>query len=115
MNKSDAASRITLHIPGDWSHPRELVERLPEGFRLTPESLLLPDRTEIEFIPLEPDGQFPQIFQSACRRPASVDELAVLSRYTVNVGLTGPGGSMEAALAMMQAGAAIVRAGGAGV
>jgi hypothetical protein len=33
----------------------------------------------------------------------------------VNVGLTGPGGSLESALAMMQAGAAIVRAGGAGV
>jgi hypothetical protein len=115
MNKTDAASRITVRIPGDWSHPRELVERLPEGFRLTPESLLLPDRTQIEFIPLEPDGQFPQIFQSACRRPATDDELAVLGRYTVNVGLSGPGGSMDAALAMMQAGAAIVRAGGAGV
>jgi len=33
----------------------------------------------------------------------------------VNIGLTGPGGSMAAALAMMQAGAAIVHAGGAGV
>jgi hypothetical protein len=115
MNKTEADSRITLRIPGDWSHPKELLERLPEGFRLTPETLFLPDRTEIEFIPLEPDGQFAEIFQSACRRPATDDELAVLGRYTVNVGLSGPGGSMKSALAMMQAGAAIVRAGGAGV
>jgi hypothetical protein len=33
----------------------------------------------------------------------------------VNVFLSGPGGSMEAARAMMRAGAAVVRAGGAGV
>jgi hypothetical protein len=115
MNESAAAPRITLRIPGDWSHPRELFERLPEGFRLSPEVIRLPDGTEIEFIPLEPDEQFPQIFPSACRRPPTDDELAVLRRYTVNVGLTGPGGSMKAAGAMMQAGAAIVRAGGAGV
>ena len=107
--------RITLRIPGDWSHPRELVERLPPGFRLTPETLCLPNGTTIEFIPLEPDDQFAEIFASSCRRPPTDDELAVVSRYTVNVGLTGEGGSLESALTMMQAGAAIVRAGGAGV
>ena len=115
MNETTACARITLRIPGDWSHPKELLERLPEGFRLKPDALLLSDGTEIEFIPLEPDEQFPQIFPSACRRPPTDDELAVLGRYTVNVGLTGPGGSLKSALAMMQAGAAIVRAGGAGV
>jgi hypothetical protein len=115
MNESVASPQITLRIPGDWSHPKELLERLPTGYRLSPETLLLPDGTAIEFIPMEPDGQFPQIFQSACRRPPSDDELAVLARYSVNVGLTGPGGSMESALAMMKAGAAIVQAGGAGV
>ena len=115
MNDTPAAPQITLRIPGDWSHPKELLERLPKGYRLSPETLRLPDETEIEFIPMEPDGQFPQIFESACRRPPTDDELAVLARYSVNVGLTGPGGSMDAALAMMKAGAAIVRAGGAGV
>ncbi len=107
--------RITLRIPGGWSHPRELVERLPPGFRLTPETLCLPNGTTIEFIPLEPDDQFAEIFASSCRRPPTDDELSVVSRYTVNVGLTGDGGSLESALTMMQAGAAIVRAGGAGV
>jgi len=115
MNETVVAPRITLRVPGDWSHPKELLERLPNEFRLTPEALFLPDGTEIEFIPLEPDGQFPQIFQSACRRPPTNDELAALARYTVNVGLSAAGGSMESALAMMKAAAAIVRAGGAGV
>jgi hypothetical protein len=88
---------------------------MPAGFRLTPEALLLPNGDGIEFTPLEPDDQFAQIFESSCRRPATDDELAVVGRYTVNICLSGPGGSMASALAMMQAGAAIVRAGGAGV
>jgi len=110
-----AAPRITLRIPGDWTHPKELLARMPKGFRLTPETLLLPDGAEIEFNPLEPDEKFPQIFPSACRRPPTDDELAVVGRYTVNVALSGTGGSLKSALAMMQGAAAIVRAGGAGV
>jgi hypothetical protein len=114
-NEAGVAPRINLRIPGDWSHPKELLERLPNGFRLSPEALWLPDGTEIEFAPMAPDREFPRIFQSACRRPPSDGELAVLSRYSVNVALSGAGGSLGAALEMMQAGAAVVRAGGAGV
>jgi hypothetical protein len=107
--------KTTLRIPGAWSHPAELLERMPADFRLTPERLFLPDGTGIEFIPMEPDDQFARIFESSCRRPATDDELAIVGRYTVNIGLSGPGGSLAAARKMMQAGAAIVRAGGAGV
>ena len=115
MSQAIPSPSITLRIPGDWSHPGELLERLPPGFRLTPELLALPDGTKIDFVPMEPDDQFAGIFQSSCRRPPTQDELAVVARYSVNIGLTGPGGSLESALTMMQAGAAIVRAGGAGV
>ena len=115
MDGTDNTPKITLRIPGDWSHPGELLERLPDGVRLTPEALILPNGPEIDFFPMAPDGEFARIFESACRRPPGDDELAVVGRYTVNVGLTGPGGSLESALTMMQAGAAIVRAGGAGV
>src|SRR5207247_4477239 len=51
----------------------------------------------------------------SCRQPATEEELATVAGYTVNVFLSGPGGSMQAVRTMMQAGAAIVRAGGAGV
>lgn len=115
MSETEISPEVTLRVPGDWSHPGELLERLPEGFRLNPEALVLPDGTEIEFTPMAPDGQFAKIFESACRRPPTDDELDVVSRYSVNIGLTGPGGSLESALAMMQAGAAVVKAGGAGV
>ncbi|MBI3862663.1 MAG: hypothetical protein HY290_12300 [Planctomycetia bacterium] len=115
MSEAVVAPRIVLRIPGNWSHPGELLERLPEEFRLTPDALVLPDGTEVDFTPMPADGQFSQVFQSACRRPPAEDELAVLARYTVNVVLGGPGGSLESARTMMQAGAAFVRAGAAGV
>lgn len=91
------------------------MERLPDGYRLTSDGLSLPDGNKIDFSPMPPDGEFPRIFRSSCRRPPRDGELEVLSRYTVNVGLIGPGGSLDAALTMMRAAAAIVRAGGAGV
>ena len=106
---------IALRIPGQWSHPKELVERLPAGYRLTPEALILPDATEVGFGAVRADEQFARIFRSSCRRPAAEDELATVDGYTVNVLLSGPGGSMQAARTMMEAGTAMVRAGGAGV
>jgi hypothetical protein len=106
---------IVLRIPGTWSNPNELLKRLPAGYRFTPETLVLPDQTEIEWSALDADGQFAEIFRRSCREPASSEELAKVDSYIVNVCLSGPGGSREAAHTMMKAGAAIVRAGGAGV
>ena len=115
MNESAASITIALRIPGRWAHPGELIKRLPAGCRLTAEALILPDRTQVDFGAMAADDQFAQIFRSSCRQPATDDELAIIDRYTVNVCLSGPGGSMQAARRMMRAGAAIVRAGGAGV
>ena len=115
MTDSEIVGRTIFRIPGNWSHPGELIERLPDGVRLTPESVILPDGSQIEFTPMEPDGEFARIFHSACRRPATDQEMAIVNGYTVNIVLNGPAGSMQAALIMMQAGAAIVQAGGAGV
>jgi hypothetical protein len=115
MNQSGAPINIILRIPGKWSNPGELIQRLPDGCRLDPEALLLPDKTRVEFGAMPPDDQFAGVFQSACRQPPTEDERATIAGYTVNVFLRGPGGSLEAARAMMRAGAAIVEAGGAGV
>jgi hypothetical protein len=115
MNQSAASVTVALRIPGQWSHPKQLIERLPAGYRLTPEALILPDKTEVGFGAARADGQFAEIFRSSCREPATEDELAIVDGYSVNVFLSGPGGSMQAARKMMQAGAAVVRAGGAGI
>jgi hypothetical protein len=111
----DPPVTISLRIPGTWSHPRDLVERLPEGYRLTPEALILPDETQVEFIALSADRQFAGIFRTQCRQPATEQELESVANYKVNACLSGPGGSSESAQAMMRAAAALVRAGGAGV
>ena len=115
MNEPGESVQVCLRIPGTWSHPSELLERMPEGYRLTPEALILPDQTEIEFGAMGADNQFAQIFRSSLRQQAADDELEAVDRYTVNALLAGPGGSLESARTMMQAAAALVRAGGAGV
>lgn len=115
MPEQNKAVEIVLRIPGKWSHPGELVEALPKGFRLTPEALVMPDGTRVEFNPLPPDDQFAEIFRCSCRQPPTAAEMSIVNEYTVNVGLRGPGGSLEAAQLMMEAAAAIVRAGAGGV
>ena len=114
-NGPAAPVTVNLRIPGKWSHPKELIERIPEGYRFTAEALILPDKTAVEFSALPPDDQFAGVFRSSCRQPATAEELATVDGYTVNFCLSGPGGSLAAARTMMLAGAAIVRAGGAGV
>lgn len=117
ITMNDAAEPITIvfRIPGQWSGPKELIDRMPSGYRLTPEALIMPDRTQVELGFRDADGQFAEIFRTSCRQEATDEELAVVDNYTVNVLLSGPGGSMPAAHKMMQAAAAMVQAGGAGV
>jgi hypothetical protein len=92
-----------------------LIERLPPGCRVTPEALVLPNgaRVDLGFVP--PDDQFSDIFRSSCRQPPTEEELAAVDGYAVNVLLSGEGGSLAAARTIMEAGAALVRAGAAGV
>src|SRR5262245_2682093 len=106
---------VTLRIPGRWSDPSELGERLPEGYQLADRGFVLPDGSAIGFGGRAADEQFAGVFRSACRQPPTDDELATVDGYSVNVILSGPGGSLDAARAMMGAAAAVVQAGGAGV
>jgi hypothetical protein len=115
MNDPAASVTVDLRIPGQWSHPQELIERLPAGYRLMPDALTLPDGTQIDFGAAAADGEFARIFRSSCREDPTDEELATVDGYTVNAFLSGPGGSMQAARIMMRAASAIVRAGGAGV
>jgi hypothetical protein len=115
MSESTSPIEVALRIPGTWRSPKELIEALPNGYRFTPESLVLTDGTEIAFGAMDADDQFPRIFATSCRQEPTDEEKAAVENYTVNVLLSGPGGSLDAARTMMEAGAAIVRAGGAGV
>jgi hypothetical protein len=74
MTESSAPINIDFRIPGTWAHPRELVQALPPGCRLTGETMILEDGTEVEFGAMEADGQFAEIFRTSCRRPPTDDE-----------------------------------------
>jgi hypothetical protein len=115
MNEPIEAVTIALRIPGTWAHPKELLDRMPEGYRLTGDALVLPDGTQVDFGAAPADDQFADIFRSSCRRAPTKEEQETVDNYAVNVFLSGPGGSMAAARTMMEAGSAIVRAGGGGV
>src|SRR5205823_13055118 len=88
MTEPTAPVEVAFRIPGTWSHPKELIERLPAGCQLTGEALILPDKTQFEFGVAPADNQFAQIFRSSCRQPATQEELAIVNRYTVNVFLS---------------------------
>ncbi|MBO0699555.1 MAG: hypothetical protein J2P46_14260 [Zavarzinella sp.] len=116
MSEPTSPVTIALRIPGRWANPRELVDRLPAGCRVTAKGeLVVPDGEPVELSGLPADDQFAEIFRSSCRQEPTEDELATVDNYTVNITLSGPGGSLPAARAMMRAAAAIIEAGGAGV
>jgi hypothetical protein len=112
---ADPAIEVTLRLPGTWEHPRELVERLPAGCRLTAEELILPTGKRFEFNALDADEDFPGVFAGSCPKLPTEEEREQIENYTVNVCLTGPGGSLEAAYDLMQAAAVLIEAGAAGV
>jgi hypothetical protein len=115
MSTKKPTIETTLRIPGAWGSFEEISDRLPKGYSMCDQGLALPDGQVIEMFPMKPDKEFPGIFESSCRRPASADELAIVKRCTVNLGLIGPGGSLKAAQTVMKASAAIVQTGAAGV
>lgn len=115
MSDQKASVIIAMRIPGTWGHPRELVQSMPAGYRLTGEAMILPDGTSVDFDAAQPDTQFARIFRDSCRNEPTAKELATVDNYKVNVFLSGPGGSLEAAHRMMEAAAALVKAGAGGV
>jgi len=116
VSESDAhAIEITLRIPGQWEHPAELYDQIPDGYRLAPEGFLLPDGTILEASPMPADDQFPEVFAGSCRLPPSDAESQAVDGYTVNFCLSGSGGTLQRVRTMMRAAEAILDAGGAGV
>ena len=112
---SDPQVDITVRIPATWSGVDELKPQLADGWNLTPESLVMPDGTSLEINFRKPDDQFVPVFARACRQQPTDAEKRIVENYTVQVCLTGPGGSLVAARRMMEAAAVLIRAGGAGV
>lgn len=79
---------IALRIPGTWANEELLAQAIPSDCKLTGNSLVLADGSQVELYVRSRDRQFVDV---------------------------GPGGSMQSAAAMMRSAIPILKAGGAGV
>jgi hypothetical protein len=106
---------VTMRIPGRWKSPEEFEQGLPAGCRCTDRHLVLPDGKKYELFPKPADDEFPKIFATSCPKQPTDDERRRIDTYRINMCLAGPGGSLEKATKLMDAAAAVMAAGGAGV
>lgn len=106
---------MVLRIPGVWRRPEDFFQHLPRGCRATETGLVLADGSEFELHARPADEDFPRIFAGSCPKLPTEDERERIENYRVNVCLLGRGGSLEAAARLMEAAAAVLSAGGAGV
>ena len=117
MTDPDMLPVIDLRVPGPWRSPEELVERLAlegAGFRVEGDHFVdAKAGTRFEFGVTPHDDEIHELFAHDGR--LSEEEIARVASYAVKVHVSGPGGSPEAARAVMAAATALVKAGGYGV
>jgi hypothetical protein len=109
------APKVTMRIPGGWERPEEFFENLPRGCRCTKDGIVIADGSAFELNALPADEEFPRIFASSCSKLPTESEREQIENYKVNICLSGPGGSIEAAKRLMAGVAAVMAAGGVGV
>jgi hypothetical protein len=126
---ADKLPWIELRIPGPWGSPMEIVQALRQadvGYELRwgqggeageagEKATLLHLESGARFSvgATDPDDEIADIFAETGRLNAA--EVKAIQSHRVKVFVSGAGGSLEAARAIMAAGAAMVHAGGVGV
>jgi hypothetical protein len=116
--------RIELRVPGSWKSSGEVIDalnRVSGDYEIGPadsdaEGLFVHKTSghEFEIWHTEHDDELIEIFKGLQHVPTD-EELAEIENHAVKIHLSGKGGSVENARAMMEAATALVRAGGAGV
>lgn len=114
----DTLPRIDLRIPGPWTSPGDLadgLERAGTGYAPTEQGMLVHSNTGASFVlsASEPDNDIADVFAGGGR--ITREEVRAIRAHKVKVHLSTAGGSVEAARAVMEAAAALLRAGGHGV
>ncbi len=113
----DTVPILDLRIPGPWTSPAELYEALkkhPAGYALGEKGLVHSATGQHFSCSATPhDDDIAEIFAGSGR--LTQKEVDAIAAHKVKVHLSAPGGSVEAAKAMMDAATALIQAGGAGV
>ncbi len=115
MSDDDSVPTITLRVPGMWPNRRALSDSLPDGCRLENGRLEMEGGGRVEVVIREADNQLPAMFEIACRDGVPRRVRRALDRCRIQACPTSAGGSHEAAERLLDAGTALLRAGGAGL
>jgi hypothetical protein len=107
--------KIALRIPGTWANEELLAQAIPSDCKLSGNSLVLADGSQVELYVRPRDSQFLDVFKFSSRTDPTGQESERLRNYHLQVCLVGPGGSIQSASAMMRSAIPILKAGGAGV
>ena len=113
----DAVPQIQLRVPGPWESQQQFMDavvRAKTGYEFGEGGLVHPKTgRRFRLDASDPDDQIADLFARSGR--LSKQEVRKIASHKVNVHVTAPGGSLEAARAMMAAATALVKAGGYGV
>ena len=113
----DTVPQIDLRVPGPWRAPEELDEALARSeseYDVDEQGMVhRPTGRRFDVGVLPRDDEIHEVFAGAGR--ITDEDVAKVASHAVKVHVSGPGGSPEAARAVMDAATALVRAGGYGV
>ncbi len=104
---------VTVAIPHDSGEA--LTAALPRGVTLDEGGLRMPNGRRFEVGVRPQDHQFWEVVSGGTDHPPSKAEARAMREAPMLFELIAPGGSLEAAAAMLRAGAAICEAGGSGL
>lgn len=107
---------IVLGIPGPWDDINELAHAVTQDtsdFKMHDGRLIrLADDKPFQVELMERDPELRQYYALANRRSLNAADLARIDTHQSTAYLIGPGGTLEGAQDMLQAGAALLQAGG---
>lgn len=113
----DTVPRIDLRVPGPWTSAQHLYDALTRaktGYAPGDGVLVHVDSgRRFELSMSDPDGDIADVFAGG--RRISRKEVQMIRAHKVKLHVSTPGGSVDAARAVMDAAAALLRAGGYGV
>jgi hypothetical protein len=116
MEDAHNTPNIVLGIPGPWNNLDEVVRAISENvtdFALREGRLIrLSDDKPFQLELMERDPELRQYYALANRRSLSAADLDRIDTHQSTAYLIGPGGTLEGAQDMLQAGAALLDAGG---
>lgn len=83
---------IALRIPGTWANEELLAQAIPSDCKLTGNSLVLADGSQVELYVRSRDRQFVDVFKASNRLDPTGQESESVRNYHLQVCLVGPGG-----------------------